>query len=105
MCGLSCQLVRTKVVRPANTVCLNCHEEGYEELFTDWQNGTNELIQAIKDLLNETQKLSLSEDQKSEIGAIRQFLDKIETDGSHGLHNYMFIEETLTSFRTKLESF
>ncbi len=93
-----------KVHRPDNNKCLDCHEEGYEELQTDWQNSTRELIQAIKAQLIEKQKLSLSADQKSSLSKLRRTLQKIELDGSLGIHNYMFIEETLTSLKNKLDS-
>lgn len=92
------------VFRPDNNKCLDCHEEGYEELQDDWQNITRELILVIKAQLIEKQKLSLSVDQKSLLSKLRRTLQKIELDGSLGIHNYMFIEETLTSLKNKLDS-
>jgi hypothetical protein len=91
-----------KVYRPDKNKCLDCHEEGYEELHSDWQNSTRDLIQAIKTLLIDKQKLSLSVDQNTEIRTNRRLLQKIELDGSLGIHNYMFIEETLTSLKNRL---
>lgn len=92
------------VFRPDKNKCLDCHEEGYEELHSDWQNITRELILSIKKQLIEKQKLSLSADQKSSLSNLRRILQKIEMDGSLGIHNYMFIEEILTSLKNRLDS-
>ncbi|MCJ7580124.1 MAG: cytochrome c3 family protein [Candidatus Aminicenantes bacterium] len=93
-----------KVVRPDKNKCLDCHEAGYEELYSDWQSSTQDLIQAIKEHVTEKQKLSLSTEQKAELSSIRSILQKIELDGSLGIHNYMFIEEALTSLKNRLNS-
>ncbi len=93
-----------KVLRPDKNNCLNCHEEGYEELHTEWQNSTQDLILAVKTLLIEKQNLSLSDEQKIEISTVRRLLQKIELDGSLGIHNYMFIEEALSSLKSRLGS-
>ena len=93
-----------KVFRPDKNRCLSCHEEGYEELHTEWQNSTRDLIQSIKALLKAKQKLTLTNDQKKEINAVRNILQKIELDGSFGIHNYMSIEETLTFLKDRLDA-
>jgi hypothetical protein len=93
-----------KVSHPDKSKCLDCHEEGYEELHTDWQNSVRNLILEVKSLILDKQKLSLSSDQRTEIRNIRQLLQNIELDGSFGIHNYMFIEETLTSLKNRLNS-
>ena len=93
-----------KVYHPDKTKCLDCHEEGYEELHSDWQSSTRDLIQTIKSLILDKQKLSLSNDQRTEIRNIRLLLQQIELDGSSGIHNFMFIEEALTSLRNRLNS-
>jgi hypothetical protein len=92
------------IFRPEKNKCLDCHEEGYEELHTDWQTIIRESIQSIKTSLREKNKLRLTVEQRSQINEIEEMLQKIETDGSSGIHNFLFIDETLTSFKKALES-
>jgi nitrate/TMAO reductase-like tetraheme cytochrome c subunit len=94
-----------EVVRPGKTKCLDCHDEGYDELHSEWQQSTKELIQALKILLLEKQKVSLTADQKAILNQTRLILNQIEMDGSAGIHNYTFIEDTLSALKKKLESF
>ena len=93
-----------EVVRPGKNKCLDCHDEGYENLHTEWQESTKELIQSLKILLLEKQKESLTTEQKAILNQTRLTLNQIEMDGSAGIHNYTFIEETLSSLKKKLES-
>ncbi len=93
------------IFRPDKNKCLDCHEKGYEELHSDWQTTIRESIQSIKTSLGDKKKLRLTQEQRSQIIEIEEMLQKIETDGSLGIHNFMFIDETLTSMENILDSF
>lgn len=95
----------TTIDRSNNNKCLDCHETGYEELFTDWQATIRESIQSIKTSLLEKKKLRLTVELKNQINEIEEMLQKIETDGSAGIHNFLFMDETLTSMKQTLDSF
>lgn len=99
-CHLSAE---EKIVRSDKNKCLDCHDEGYEEMHTEWQKSIKNLLQTVKTLLEDKQKLSLTDEQKTMLSKARQFLLNIEQDGSLGIHNYLFIEETLTSLKKSLD--
>jgi hypothetical protein len=84
--------------------CLDCHEEDYAEMFTEWQQSVRDLSQTLTSLLKEKRKLELSEQEKIDLRETEQSLQNIRLDGSSGIHNYMYMEEMLTSLIKKLES-
>ncbi|UCC41594.1 MAG: cytochrome c3 family protein [Candidatus Aminicenantes bacterium] len=95
---------QNKIFRSDANKCLDCHEEGYEEVFVEWQNSVKELVNSLKASLKEKRKLSLSQEEKSQISNIKGTLRGIELDGSSGIHNYSAIEELLTNFQKILKS-
>jgi nitrate/TMAO reductase-like tetraheme cytochrome c subunit len=100
-CHLNAQ---NKIYRSDRNKCLDCHEEGYEEIFSEWQNSVKYLIDSLKTSLKEKKKTSLSEEEKAQISKIEKTLEKIELDGSAGIHNYSAIEEILTNLQNTLKS-
>jgi nitrate/TMAO reductase-like tetraheme cytochrome c subunit len=92
-----------EIFRPDKNKCLDCHEEGYEKFFTEWQNSTKELMQTVKTLLQEKQKQPLTREQQTSVNTIREILRQIELDGSFGIHNFMFIDRTLTLMKKSIE--
>jgi len=94
---------QNKIYRPDKNKCLDCHEEDYGEMFTDWQDKTENNILSIKASLKGKKKTRLTEEEWTYLKAIENMLNKIELDGSLGVHNYLFIEETLSSLNKKLE--
>jgi len=100
-CHLSPQ---NRIFRSDANKCLDCHEEGYEEIFAEWQNSVRELINSLKASLKDTRKLSLTQEEKTQISNIEKTLRSIELDGSSGIHNFSFIEEILTNSLKTLKS-
>ena len=100
-CHLSPQ---NRIFRSDANKCLDCHEEGYEEIFAEWQNSVRELINSLKTSLKDTRKLSLTQEEKTQISNIEKTLRSIELDGSSGIHNFSFIEEILTNSLKTLKS-
>ncbi len=95
---------QNQIIRPDKSKCLDCHEEDYAEIFTEWQNSVKDLITSLKNALEEKKKLSLTEEVKSQIFNIERTLQTIVLDGSIGIHNYSSIEEILTNLRNTLKS-
>ncbi len=95
---------QTRIIRSSKTKCVDCHEGDYADLYSKWQNTTKENMTALAKLLNETQKLNLSSQEKTEISQTRRLLQNIKLDASSGVHNSTFIEESLSTFKKKLES-
>jgi hypothetical protein len=100
-CHLSSE---NQIFRSNKEKCLDCHEEGYEDMFDEWQNSVKDLISSTQSLLNTVKRSGLSSEQRQDLTKISQFLQKIRIDGSSGVHNYMFIEEILTKHKKYIES-
>jgi hypothetical protein len=84
--------------------CLDCHEQGYDEILLEWQNSIKELVSDLESSLKETKALKLSPAQQAEIQKMEQILQKVKLDGSLGVHNFSFIEEFLTNSIKTLKS-
>ncbi len=72
-------------------------------MFTEWQNTTKKSISSLRASLKEKKKTRLTEEERIQLKAAENMLNKIELDGSSGVHNYFFIEETLNSLKKKYE--
>jgi hypothetical protein len=96
---------QNQIYRSDGNKCVDCHEEEYGKIFSEWQNSVKDLVRSLKNSLAERKKLSLSKEEKTQISNIEEALKNIEFDGSSGIHNYSAIEETLTNFQKTLESF
>jgi nitrate/TMAO reductase-like tetraheme cytochrome c subunit/DNA-dependent RNA polymerase auxiliary subunit epsilon len=93
-----------RIFRSGANKCLDCHDEEYRDVFMEWQNSVKKLIDSVKASLKEKRRLALSSEDKSQLLHIEKTLQKIDLDGSSGIHNYSFIEETLTNLEKTLTS-
>ncbi len=94
---------QNEIYRPDKNKCQDCHEEEYGKMFTEWQNTTKKSISSLRASLKEKKKTRLTEEERIQLKAAENMLNKIELDGSSGVHNYFFIEETLNSLKKKYE--
>jgi hypothetical protein len=85
------------VYRPGKGKCIDCHDEDYAEMHTEWQASVKELISSVKASLEKKRNTGLTPQQRSALREIANELQQIELDGSMGIHNYMFFEEKLES--------
>jgi len=95
---------RNQIYRSDKDKCLDCHEQGYDEILLEWQNSIKELVSDLESSLKETKALKLSPAQQAEIQKMEQILQKVKLDGSLGVHNFSFIEEFLTNSIKTLKS-
>ncbi len=94
-----------QVVRPGADACVECHgEESYRKKFQDWQKSFEDLVGQLKAALAEAKKLSLTEVQKTQVASVESMLTVFEQDGSLGIHNYAFVEDSLTKALNKIKS-
>ena len=93
-----------QVIQATKNSCIECHDDDYGEMYSEWQDTVKSLIQSFTNLSKAKKKLSLTKEERAQIRDMEKFVTKIQLDGSSGVHNYMFIEETLTSFKGRLES-
>jgi len=95
---------QNQIIRSDRNKCLECHDEDYRDIFSEWQDSVKNLMSSLKTSLKEKKKLSLSEEEKAQLLIIEQTIRNIELDGSSGIHNYSSTEEMLTNFQKELES-
>jgi nitrate/TMAO reductase-like tetraheme cytochrome c subunit len=93
-----------KVVRPDGGVCVACHDEKYRATFTEWRDGVRGRVEEIRSALHALYKGPLTDAEKTEVGRIEDALRTIDLDGSSGIHNYIFIDEYLTSLKGTVKS-
>ncbi|UCE21087.1 MAG: cytochrome c3 family protein, partial [Candidatus Aminicenantes bacterium] len=95
---------QNRIYRSDKNKCLDCHEEGYDEIFAEWQNSIKSLISSLNSAIGEKKKLNLSEEDKAQMSKIEKTLETIALDGSTGIHNYSSMEEILTNIQNTLKS-
>lgn len=92
------------VIRPEKSACINCHDEDYGEMFTEWQESIRGLEETLSENLKRAGKGRLSAADKQDLAKARSVLKKIRTDGSSGVHNFAFMEDTLTNLIDNIKS-
>ncbi|RPJ01932.1 MAG: hypothetical protein EHM31_04465 [Candidatus Aminicenantes bacterium] len=85
-----------KVVRPDGGACVACHDESYRAMFEEWRDSIRRRVDEIKAGLHAVYKRALTDAEKAEAGKIEEALRMIDLDGSLGVHNYAFLDDTLT---------
>ena len=85
-----------KVVRPDAGACVACHDESYRATFEEWRGSLRRRVDEIRTVLHSVYKRSLTPSEKVEAGKIEDALRIFELDGSAGIHNFMFFDDTLT---------
>ena len=63
-----------------------------------------DLLRSLKIDMKKKKKLSLSREEQAQLSDIEKAVEKIELDGSSGIHNYSSIEEMLTNFKYTIKS-
>jgi len=102
---LDCHLGdNAKIFRSDKEKCAGCHDEDYAELHTEWQSSIQDLISSITNSLNAKKKLKRSPQENDTLRKMEKEMQRIKLDGSIGIHNYAFIEETLINLKKALES-
>ncbi|MFQ6604151.1 MAG: cytochrome c3 family protein [Fidelibacterota bacterium] len=82
------------VIRPGAASCVDCHEEEYEDYFSEWQDEIQAEMEQLESILEEKRN-GLSQE---EIQSIRAALDSIRKDGSRGIHNGEAIRAILSQY-------
>ena len=93
-----------KIYRSDKGKCAECHDEDYAEMHTEWQTKVRGLVSSLAQSIKEKRNLSLNSQERDLLRRAEMELERIKLDGSFGVHNYMFIEETLTDLKKTVES-
>jgi len=101
-----CHLERNNLVyRSDRNKCGECHEDRYKEIFDEWQSTTRTLLNSCRFLLKEKKEKGLGGEYINlKLNEAHKLIEKFELDGSLGVHNFNFTEESLTALKKKLES-
>lgn len=102
---LDCHLGENKKIdRPDKGKCAECHDEEYAEMHSEWQKTTKDLIFSISSSIKKIRNAPLTPEESETLRAIEEEMGRIKVDGSNGVHNYIFIEESLSNMKKALES-
>ncbi|UCF84918.1 MAG: cytochrome c3 family protein, partial [Desulfobacteraceae bacterium] len=93
-----------KIYRSDKGKCAECHDEDYAVMHTEWQSTIKELVSTLTESIKEKRNLTLTPQERDLLREVEKALQTIKLDGSSGIHNYMFIEETLSDLKNKLGS-
>jgi nitrate/TMAO reductase-like tetraheme cytochrome c subunit len=93
-----------QIYRPDKGKCAECHDEDYSEMHTEWQNTVKESIATLTESLKKKRNQKLIPQENEILRQVERELERIKLDGSFGIHNYMYIEETLSGLKKKIES-
>jgi cytochrome c551/c552 len=102
---VDCHLSNQKVVKPSGSVCLNCHEKGYDETMTKWQQATKKQVDDIKRLTLSLKSVNLSPALKKSLEAVDHLIVDIEKSSAWGVHNYEMISTMLARKQKELSQF
>ncbi len=93
-----------KIYRSGKGKCAECHDEDYSDMHTEWQTSVRESIASVTDSIKKKRNIQLTTQERDILRGIEKELQTIKLDGSMGIHNYMYIEETLESLKKKIVS-
>jgi hypothetical protein len=94
----ACHLDKDRqVIRPDAGACVACHDENYRPTFQEWRDTVAKLAADLRAAIHDVSKHPLDGAAKAQLKPIEEILRSIEADGSAGIHNYLFLEETLTA--------
>jgi hypothetical protein len=99
-CG-DCHGYGSDIRRPEAAVCVDCHDDEYEEMPAEWKNDVAEAAAEVRVLLD-----AVPDEQRSST-TVRQagrLLDDINRGGAMGVHNYDLMLDLLTEFSRTLRT-
>ena len=103
-CG-ACHERRDGLISRSNAAgCVNCHEEDYKETFAEWQTSYRKLRNALEAALEAKKKEALSREGRARLAEIERSIQKLDQDGSSGIHNSQFIQDVLTKLGGAIQS-
>ncbi len=93
-----------RIFRSGREKCLDCHDEGYEEMFDEWQASFRENVQALRSAIRNIKRENLTPEESKQLSQIERIFYSIRTDGSSGIHNAMFFDEMLDELAGQVAS-
>jgi nitrate/TMAO reductase-like tetraheme cytochrome c subunit len=101
----TCHVDKQKaIIRPTSAPCVECHDKTFDKTFADWREGFRKKREEVRIALRAVKRAALAEPQKAELAAVEALLRALDQDGSFGIHNHAFAEQTLTGVLAKITS-
>ena len=85
------------------SMCVDCHEEGYDTLAEEWIDETKAYETSLAELIAVLESSSLSEMEKTSLRTAKEALESVRKDGSRGVHNPDYVWEKMTKSIDDLE--
>ncbi len=91
--------------------CIDCHDEEYGEMVSEWQDGTVETLKDLEELSVEAGRLMESSDETTRqewqetFNATSELMNRVREDGSKGVHNPLLAEKLLDSAEKGIRTF
>ena len=101
---IDCHVNADKVVKPDKTVCLKCHDAGYDDQMIEWKDDVKKISGELGDLIQQTKGLDLSNEDKAVVDDARKILNQINSYPSIYIHNYDLISSVLNEKKKKIKN-
>jgi len=102
---VDCHLMNQQVVKPAKSVCLNCHDKGYDDTMASWQQDIKKQVDEIKRLTLNLKNVNLSPQKRKTLEEAERLLDDITKGSAWGVHNYDLVGSLLAQKKKELSQF
>jgi nitrate/TMAO reductase-like tetraheme cytochrome c subunit len=93
-----------KLVRPGAAACVECHDESFEKTYADWQTSVKTVLAAVRTALAAVDRAALSQERRSQAAGYDRLVEALEQDGSLGVHNHVFVLDTLNKALAAIQS-
>ncbi len=101
-CG-SCHVENGKIIRPTGAKCVECHDEGYDNIETQWKLTVRSSIENLELLLRDLSPSGLSPNDRATLDRVQNILRQLKTDGSWGVHNESGIISSLARLEREIK--
>lgn len=98
-----CHLKDNQVVRPTNKICLDCHDDGYDEMADGWQEDISVLLNSVTTLVDSVKSSSDFVATDDFIKLVNVF-NLIQKESAIGVHNYELSLGFLEKAQVKLQN-
>ncbi len=90
-----CHLADRQVVKPAKSVCLNCHDKGYDEKMASWQQDIRKQTDQIKQLTLSLKSVNLTPENRQTWEKTKMLVEGVTRGSASGVHNYDLVRNIL----------
>jgi hypothetical protein len=94
-----CHGTGREIKRPEPSVCVDCHDDDYEEMPAEWKSDVAALAAEVRGLIRDAPDDIRS---RPEFRQAQQLLKDLRAGAANGMHNYDLALDLLSEFRNAL---